>query len=105
MSSSSTPCPVLCQGDIFGHNEFLDFPLEEPPHPRGSLPDSDILKNFQQHVDKVTPSQGADLYNLLKEFPSVTTDLPGSCTLIKHDIKLISNDIQLSNNLPIDLTL
>lgn len=40
------------------------------------------------------PSHKTDLTKLLLKYPKVTTDRPGKCNIFKHDIKLVSYDVQ-----------
>lgn len=69
--------------------ENLDFPL-----PKENPTNSHILNNLDEYFSVLNPSQAKDLTKLLSTFPKVTSDLPGFCNILKHDIKLISDDVQ-----------
>lgn len=57
---------------------------EIPSH--GNPTNSEVLQNLSQFLG-IDPRD--EVINLLQEFPSLTSDIPGSCNIIAHDIELI----------------
>ena len=48
-----------------------------------------MLRDLPRYLNR-EPSD--DIAALIKEFPSITSDLPGSCNILAHDIQLINPD-------------
>ena len=77
-------CAIIYEKDVdFGNITTVDppsFSLAEPlPSQRI---DSDNLKHLQ-------PDQRKQILELIDEFPSVFSDIPGLCTAVEHEIPLI----------------
>ena len=77
-------------------NMTVDSPISEhrnygPPLPKKNPPNSVILQNLKAHL----PTQHQDdIIQFILSFPLLTADLPGSCNILKHDIKLVNENIK-----------
>lgn len=97
VDDGTVPPVALCVADISPTSETGFDPDGESilpvdlPSNQGSLSNSDILNDIDNYFFDVSPEQKADLVQLLHKFPSVTSDSPGLCNYMKHDIKLISS--------------
>ena len=61
----------------------------EIPPIKANPPNSKVLQDLPRYLNLDSHDEVAAL---IKEFPSITSDLPGSCNILAHDIKLISPD-------------
>lgn len=71
-------------------NEASDTPVEIPS-PRGNPPNSEVLKDLPKYLE-LTEDDG--VISLIKQFPSITSDVPGSCNILAHDITLVDPNIK-----------
>lgn len=68
--------------------KYLDEQTELPL-PNCNMSNSDTLSKMDEKVPHLTQAQKKDLTDLLQQFPRVTQDTLGRCTLVKHEIRLI----------------
>lgn len=71
--------------------ETQDGTLTEIPSPRGNPPNSVVLKDLPRYLG-LQPDAG--VASLLRQFPSITSDVPGSCNILAHDIQLVNPDVK-----------
>ena len=67
--------------------------VTEIPSIRVNPQNTEILSNLNQYLPDLSQPYRDDIKSLLLEFPHVTSDLPGSCNLLLHDINLISEEV------------
>lgn len=79
--------PVRTTEDTDGADdgEMASWPSFQEP-----LSNTALLKNLSQHCDKLSSQQQSDVACLNNQYPSVTSDSPGFCTYLFHEVKLIS---------------
>ena len=82
-NASKVVCQVIAQGT--SEEETIDF-----PNPKKNPPNSEILDNLDNYLNYLQDNQKKDLSNLLLAFPQVTSDTLGRCSLILHDVELVS---------------
>ena len=58
----------------------------EIPSPQGNPRNSEVLEDLPRYLN-INPHD--EISKLIKEFPSITSDIPGSCNILAHDIQLI----------------
>ena len=98
-SSSGRPVPV-CITEV--DSEAVMNPSDPEEVDEGELPmdlpsststlsNSQILQDLDKYFSGLHPSQISDMIELLSKFPTVTSDTPGLCHLIPHDILLVSD--------------
>lgn len=63
------------------------------PVPKLNPVNSDWLNNLFDNVSHLSKPQKIDIANLLKSFPEVTSDIPGKCTVMEHDIELLPTQL------------
>ena len=97
--SDATTAVALCMGldtemgtGLNAAGESEDFNnLPSLPSHKDPLSNSVILDDLANYYDNLSPNQLSDLAKIFQQYPSVTSDTPGCCTYLFHDIKLNSS--------------
>ncbi|KAK4328633.1 hypothetical protein Pmani_000942 [Petrolisthes manimaculis] len=71
-------------------DEESSLPIDIPCN-QSSLSNSGIITNFKDYFCNLKPEQETDMIQFLHQFHSVTSDTPGLCNYIQHDVKLLSS--------------
>lgn len=69
--------------------------------PQGNPPNSEVLKDLSRYLD-LDPND--DVSYLIQQSPSITSDLPGSCNILAHDIQLTDPNIRPIKKAPYRLS-
>lgn len=71
-------------------NEASETPVEIPS-PRGNPPNSEVLRDLPRYLEL---PEDDGVISLINQFPSITSDVPGSCNILAHDITLVDPNIK-----------
>ena len=75
----------------------LESPVVEEvvniPTPKLNPINSVWLTNMSKHINHLNSEQVDDIVKLLQYFPEVTSDTPGKCNVIQHDIELLPSQL------------
>ena len=72
-------CPLAAENVTFDKTDEFDHPINN----------SDVLVKLSDHMCNLSDHQLCDLSELFDNYPNVIKDIPGLCTVMKHDVILI----------------
>ncbi|KAK7877062.1 hypothetical protein WMY93_032231 [Mugilogobius chulae] len=84
--NASVPCASAL---IVPDSQLLDADDLSASRPRSvRLPNSEMLRSMSSHLGYLSPSQQADIQELLRAFPTLFGDVPSRTSILMHDIKV-----------------
>lgn len=83
--------PISLQDETV--TKFSEDDVVDVDEPRPNPLNSTILHNLDEYFSGLDSFQKDSMIQLLHQFPTLTSDVPGFCNLVKHDIKLISDKL------------
>ena len=78
---------VMCNTSI-NYSNSDDFEVTDIPSPKTNPCNSEILKDLGKHLDYLSKPMKDELKNLIELYPNLTSDFPGRCNVLLHDVEL-----------------